>query len=58
MIQDFQDNLVLAEQVENLLGWITLIHIFYPNKQDITNRKNNPIMLLTKQICPVDILHA
>ena len=27
MIQDFQDNLVLADQAENLSVWITLIII-------------------------------
>ena len=27
MIQDFQDNLVLSDQIKNLSGWITLISI-------------------------------
>ena len=27
MIQDFQDNLVLSDQIKNLSGWITLAHI-------------------------------
>ena len=27
MIQDFQDNLILAAWVENLSGWITLLHV-------------------------------
>ena len=25
MIQDFQDNLILTDQIENLSGWITLM---------------------------------
>ena len=26
MIQDFQDNLVLSDQIKNLSGWITLVY--------------------------------
>ena len=29
MIQDFQDNLVLSDQIKNLSGWITLTHSKY-----------------------------
>ena len=35
MIQDFQDNLVLANQAENLSAWITLKSKFYDQAVEI-----------------------
>ena len=35
MIQDFQDNLILTDQIENLSGWITLVHIGYSRYKNL-----------------------
>ena len=38
MIQDFQDNLVLADQAENLSVWITLVNwIYLEQKSPLSN---------------------